>query len=65
MCSSTSRSRPRQTSSLIRAWEKGFLEFVHAQFPQVPAAIRDTKALGKDAEAELRRAIEQFTARFQ
>jgi F-type H+-transporting ATPase subunit alpha len=49
----------------IRAWEKGFLEFVHAQFPQVPAAIRDTKALGKDAEAELRRAIEQFTARFQ
>jgi F-type H+-transporting ATPase subunit alpha len=49
----------------IRAWEKGFLEFVQAQFPQVPAAIRDTKALGKDAEAELRRAIEQFTARFQ
>ncbi len=49
----------------IRAWEKGFLEFVHAQVPQVPAAIRDTKALGKDAEAELRRAIEQFTARFQ
>jgi F-type H+-transporting ATPase subunit alpha len=49
----------------IRAWEKGFLEFVQAQVPQVPAAIRDTKALGKDAEAELRRAIEQFTARFQ
>ncbi len=49
----------------IRAWEKGFLEFVQAQVPQVPAAIRDTKALGKDTEAELRRAIEQFTARFQ
>ncbi|MBL0169198.1 MAG: F0F1 ATP synthase subunit alpha [Gemmatimonadaceae bacterium] len=47
--------------SQIRAWEKGFLEFVKAQFPQVPDAIRTTKALGKDTEADLKRAIEQYS----
>ena len=48
----------------IRAWEKGFLEFVKAQFPQVPDAIRTSKALAKDTEADLKRAIEQFGKQF-
>jgi F-type H+-transporting ATPase subunit alpha len=48
----------------IRAWEKGFLEFMKSQFPQVGDAIRTSKALAKDNEAELKRAIEQFTKSF-
>src|SRR6187402_772873 len=44
----------------IRAWEKGFLEFVKAQFPQVPDSIRTSKALSKETEADLKRAIEQY-----
>ncbi len=48
----------------IRDWEKGFLTFVAAQFPQVPDAIRTSKALSKDTEAELKRAIEQFGKQF-
>jgi hypothetical protein len=42
----------------VRAWEKGFLEYVRAQFPQILDGMRTTKALAKDAEAELKRAIE-------
>ncbi len=51
-------------TSRIRAWEKGFLEFMSTQFPQVGDAIRTSKALAKDNEAELKRAIEQFTKSF-
>jgi F-type H+-transporting ATPase subunit alpha len=44
----------------IRAWEKSFLEFVAAQFPQVPERIRTEKALSKETEADLKRAIEEY-----
>jgi len=48
----------------VRAWEKGFLEYVRAQFPQILDGMRTTKALAKDAEVELKRAIEQYTKSF-
>jgi len=44
----------------IRAWEKGFLEFMRAQFPQVADTVRTSKALSKEMEAELKRGIEQY-----
>ena len=44
----------------IREWERGFLEYVRAQFPQVGQAIRKEKALSKDTEADLKRAIGQY-----
>ncbi len=46
----------------IREWEQGFLRFMSAQFPQVGEKIRTEKALSKDLEAELKRAIERFNA---
>jgi F-type H+-transporting ATPase subunit alpha len=46
----------------IRDWERGFLEFMSAQFPQVGDKIRTEKALSKDLEAELKRAIERYNA---
>ena len=45
----------------VRAWEKGFLEYARAQFPQVLDGMRSTKALSKENEAELKRCIEQYT----
>jgi F-type H+-transporting ATPase subunit alpha len=48
----------------VRAWEKGFLEYLRAQFPQILDGMRSSKALAKDAEAELKRAIEQYTKSF-
>ena len=48
----------------VREWERGFLDYMHAQAPQVGAGIRTNKALSKDAEAELKRAIEGFNRMF-
>ena len=47
--------------SRVRAWERGYLEYVRAQFPQVLESIRTTKALSKDVEPELKRSIEQYS----
>jgi F-type H+-transporting ATPase subunit alpha len=44
----------------VREWERGFHEFMHAQFPQVGDGIRTHKALSKEIEADLRRGIEAF-----
>jgi F-type H+-transporting ATPase subunit alpha len=46
--------------SALRDWEKGFHEFMAAQYPQVGERIRTEKALSKETEAELRRAIEAY-----
>ena len=48
----------------IREWERGFLEFVSTQFPQVGDGIRTTKALSKENEADLKRAVEQYSKQF-
>jgi F-type H+-transporting ATPase subunit alpha len=46
--------------SALRNWEKGFHEFMAAQYPQVGERIRSEKALSKETEAELKRAIEAY-----
>ena len=44
----------------IKEWERGFLEFVEQQFPQVPQRIRSEKILSKETETDLRRGIENY-----
>jgi F-type H+-transporting ATPase subunit alpha len=44
----------------IRGWETGFLAFMSAQYPQVPSALKQQKALTKEIEADLKNAIEAF-----
>ncbi|MDB4899717.1 MAG: atpA, partial [Gemmatimonadetes bacterium] len=46
--------------SALRVWEKGFHEFMSAQFPQVGERIRSEKALSKETEADLKRAIDEY-----
>ena len=48
----------------IREWERGFLDYAAAQFPQVGERIRTDKAVSKETEGDLRRAIEGFTKTF-
>jgi F-type H+-transporting ATPase subunit alpha len=48
----------------VRAWEAGFHEFMKTQFPQVGDTIRTSKALSKETEADLKRAIEQYNTQF-
>ena len=44
----------------IRGWEKGFHEFMAAQFPQVGERIRSEKAISKETEADLKRGIDEY-----
>ncbi len=44
----------------VRAWEKGFHEYMKAQFPQVADKIRTEKKISDATEAELKRGIEQY-----
>jgi F-type H+-transporting ATPase subunit alpha len=44
----------------IREWERGFLDYLHAQFPQIAQGVRKEKALSKELEADLKRAIGQY-----
>ncbi|HUQ47948.1 MAG TPA: F0F1 ATP synthase subunit alpha [Gemmatimonadaceae bacterium] len=46
----------------IKAWEQGFLDFTNAQFPQIASSIKNDKAMSKEIEADLKRAIEQFNS---
>jgi F-type H+-transporting ATPase subunit alpha len=46
----------------IREWERGFLEYVNAQYPQVTERLRKEKQLTKENEADLRRAVEAYNA---
>jgi F-type H+/Na+-transporting ATPase subunit alpha len=44
----------------VRAWEKGFQEYMKAQFPQVAANIKSEKKISDATEADLKRGIEQY-----
>jgi len=48
----------------LKDWEKGFLEFMDKQFPQVPQKVRTDKVLSKESEADLKRGIETFNKQF-
>ena len=47
-------------TGLRRAWEKGFHEFMAAQYPQVGERIRTEKALSKETEADFKRGIDEY-----
>src|SRR4051812_46570907 len=44
----------------IRAWEKGFHEFMAAQYPQVGERIRAEKVMSKETEADFKRALDEY-----
>src|SRR6266404_101545 len=46
----------------IKEWEKGLLEFMAAQHPEIADEIRTRKALSDDLSARLRKAIEEYKA---
>src|SRR5713101_2712709 len=46
----------------IKEWEKGLLEFMPAQHPEIGEEIRTRKALSDDLSGRLRKAIEEYKA---
>jgi F-type H+-transporting ATPase subunit alpha len=49
----------------IRAWEKGFLEFVRSSHPEIGQAIRDSGKLSDETDEALTEAIEQYRPMFR
>jgi len=47
---------------LVRAWEKGFLEYMASSHAAIGEEIRTKKALSDDLQAKLRKAIESYKA---
>jgi F-type H+-transporting ATPase subunit alpha len=48
----------------VRQWEREYQQFMSARYPQVADSIGKEKAISKDTDATLRRAIEEFTRDF-
>jgi F-type H+-transporting ATPase subunit alpha len=46
----------------IKEWEKGLLEFMAAQHPEIADEIRTRKTLSDDLSARLGKAIEEYKA---
>jgi len=44
----------------VRQWERGFLEYMSANFPQVGDGLRTQRELSKDIEENLKRGIEAY-----
>jgi F-type H+/Na+-transporting ATPase subunit alpha len=49
----------------IQDWERGFIEFMRTQRPEVGETIRTSKALSDETTSQLEAAIEEFGARFE
>jgi len=49
----------------VSAWEKGMLDFLEAERPEVLKGIRSEKKLGDELEGKLKSALEDFRARFE
>ena len=45
-------------------FEKEFFEYIRTNIPEVPTSIKDTKVISEDAEAKLKKAIEDFKKDF-
>src|SRR5688572_14748901 len=48
----------------VRAWERGFLEYLSSRAPQLSSAIKTEKAISEDLEKKLVEAIKAFTETF-
>jgi F-type H+/Na+-transporting ATPase subunit alpha len=49
----------------VKDFEAGLLKFVHEQYPDIVESIRTSKALGKEVEETLRKAVQEFASQFR
>jgi F-type H+-transporting ATPase subunit alpha len=49
----------------VKDFERGLVKFLHEKYPDVVESIRTTKALGKDIEPTLEKAVKEFAAEFE
>ncbi len=49
----------------VKAFEAGLLKHIHEKYPDIVESIRQTKALGKDIEETLKKAVNEFASTFK
>lgn len=49
----------------VKAFESGLLKYVHEKYPEIIEGIRTTKAISKENEESLKKAIQEFAASFK
>ena len=53
------------TNEGVKPFAAGLLDFVHSKYPDVTESIRTSKALGKDAEETLKKAVQEYAGSFK
>jgi F-type H+-transporting ATPase subunit alpha len=53
------------TNQQVKGFESGLLKFVKDKYPDVVESIRTTKAVGKDVEETLKKAVHEFAGQFK
>ena len=49
----------------VKSFETGLLKFIKDKYPEIPESIRTSKALGKDIEETLKKAVHEFAGQFK
>ena len=49
----------------VREFEEGFHPFMRERYPEIGEKIRRERELSKETEAALRKAVEEYKARFK
>ena len=49
----------------VTRFEKEFFEFLDTKYPEIPAAIAESKVISDDTDAKLKKAIEEFKGQFK
>jgi len=49
----------------VKPFESGLLKFIKDKYPEIPESIRTSKALGKDIEETLKKAVQEFAGQFK
>jgi F-type H+-transporting ATPase subunit alpha len=53
------------TNDQVKAFEAGLLKFVAEKYPDVVEGIRTSKAISKDVEETLKKAVQEFASTFK
>ncbi len=53
------------TNEQVKPFSAGLLDFVHSKYPDVTESIRTSKALSKDGEETLKKAVQEYAASFK
>jgi F-type H+-transporting ATPase subunit alpha len=53
------------TNDQVKPFEEGLLKYVKDKYPDVVESIRTTKAVGKDVEETLKKAVKEFAGQFK